>query len=324
MALLTALPEIGYEFLESDIGTITSAEFELTVGTGTKSVSYTISVSDKDYAGSVTSIDNLWDGQKVYFSNGTNAAFPKYNTGKNITSVDATIHETKGLDIGGTLAYAYTVGRTKVDSTVYYTFSFDEGGVTYYIKDAGTSSDNAINKTTDTSDDTIYWTISAGTNSGQWHIVNKSNTSKPTLQVNSSYLSCYNNNQTDPYLFAVTSYSEEAVADAFVERYLHMSEDVSGQCNTYYPILKPVWAAMADLERAGVSGEAYERLQAWAAAHGEHIDSDHMDLVENSHISVFGDLVESGSTVTIIVVTSMIGLSAVGGYFFLRKRKDNY
>lgn len=33
-------------------------------------------------------------------------------------------------------------------------------------------------------------------------------------------------------------------------------------------------------------------------------------------------LSDGGSTVTIIVVTSMIGLSAVGGYFFLRKRKE--
>ena len=321
MALLTAIPEIGYQFLESDIGTVTSAEFELTVGTGTKSVSYTISVVDKDYAAKVTTATNLWDGQEVYFSNGTNAAFPKYSTGKNVSSVDATIHETKGLDIGSTTAFAYTVGRVKIDTTVYYTFSFDEGGNTYYIKDAGTSSDNAINKTTDTTDETIYWTISAGTNSGQWHIVNKSNTSKPTLQVNGAYLSCYKNNQTDPYLFAVTSYDEQTVADAFVDRYLHMGEEVSGQCNTYYPILKPVWAAMADLEKAGVSGAAYERLQAWAAAHGETLDSD-MNLVSASRISLLGVTIQNGNAVAIIVIISMISVTAIGGYFFLRKRKE--
>lgn len=321
MALLTALPEIGYEFIETDIGTVTSAEFELSVGTGTKSVSYTISVVDKDYAGVATDIGDLWDGQKVYFSNGTNAAFPKYSTGKNVTSVDATINETKGLDIGSTTAFAYTVGRVKIESTVYYTFSFDDGGDTYYIKDAGTSSDNAINKTTDTTDTTIYWTISAGTNSGQWHIVNRSNTNKPTLQVNSSYLSCYDNNQTDPYLYVVTPYSEEAVADAFTERYLHMDESVAGQCNTYYPILKPVWAAMGEFEKAALSGAPYERLQAWAAAHGEHLDSD-MNIVANAIISILGNVVQNGNTVAIIVVISMISVTAIGGYFFLKKRKE--
>jgi len=322
MALLTALPEIGYEFIETDIGTVTSAEFELTVGTGTKSVSYTISVIDKDYAGVATDIGDLWDGQKVYFSNGTNAAFPKYSTGKNVTSVDATINETKGLDIGSTTAFAYTVGRVKIESTVYYTFSFDDGGDTYYIKDAGTSSDNAINKTTDTTDTTIYWTISAGTNSGQWHIVNRSNTNKPTLQVNGIYLSCYGNNQTDPYLYVVTPYSEEAVADAFTERYLHMDESVVGQCNTYYPILKPVWAAMGEFEKAALSGAPYERLQAWAAAHGEHLDSD-MNIVANARINILGNVVQNGNTVAIIVVISMISVTCIGGYFFLRKRKED-
>lgn len=322
MALLTALPEIGYEFIETDIGTVTSAEFELSVGTGTKSVSYTISVIDKDYAGVATDIGDLWDGQKVYFSNGTNAAFPKYSAGKNVTSVDATINETKGLDIGSTTAFAYTVGRVKIESTVYYTFSFDDGGDTYYIKDAGTSSDNAINKTTDTTDTTIYWTISAGTNSGQWHIVNRSNTNKPTLQVNGIYLSCYGNNQTDPYLYVVTPYSEEAVADAFTERYLHMDESVVGQCNTYYPILKPVWAAMGEFEKAALSGAPYERLQAWAAAHGEHLDSD-MNIVANARINILGNVVQNGNTVAIIVVISMISVTCIGGYFFLRKRKED-
>lgn len=322
MALLTALPEIGYEFIETDIGTVTSAEFELSVGTGTKSVSYTISVVDKDYAGVATKIGDLWDGQKVYFSNGTDAAFPKYSTGKNVTSVEATIDGTKGLDIGSTSAFAYTVGRVKIESTVYYTFSFDDGGDTYYIKDAGTSSDNAINKTTDTTDTTIYWTISAGTNSGQWHIVNRSNTNKPTLQVNGSYLSCYGNNQTDPYLYVATPHSEEAVADAFTERYLHMDESVAGQCNTYYPILKPVWAAMGEFEKAALSGAPYERLQAWAAAHGEHLDSD-MNLASNIMFNPLQASVKNSGTTIAIIVISAVSLAAIGGYFLFRKKKEN-
>ena len=39
-------------------------------------------------------------------------------------------------------------------------------------------------------------------------------------------------------------------------------------------------------------------------------------------VSPMSILSESGSTVAIVVVVSMIGLSAVGGYFFLRKRKE--
>lgn len=40
-------------------------------------------------------------------------------------------------------------------------------------------------------------------------------------------------------------------------------------------------------------------------------------------ISPVNVISDSGSEVAVILVTSMIGLSAVGGYFFLRKRKEN-
>ena len=38
---------------------------------------------------------------------------------------------------------------------------------------------------------------------------------------------------------------------------------------------------------------------------------------------IANSLLDNGSATAIIIVTSMIGLSAVGGYFFLRKRKEN-
>lgn len=317
---LTFSTEIGYEFVDGDIGsrTITISK---AVGTGDESTSYSITISDKDYATLVTSVTDLWDGQKVYFSNNTDMTVNKYVSGNNVGSSSATFHNTKGLDISSTSGYAYTVGRTKVDTTVYYTFALEDGGVTYYLKDNGTSG-NYLSRSSDTTDDAIYWTISAGSNSGQWAIVNKSVTARPNLQINGNLMACYNNTQVNPYLYKVTAYDEQTVADAFVERYLHMEEEVSGQCNTYYPILKPVWAAMADLEKAGVSGAAYERLQAWAAAHGEHLDSD-MNLASNIMFNPLQASVKnSGTTIAIIVITT-VSLAAIGGYFLFRKKKEN-
>lgn len=320
LAELTFSTEIGYEFVDGDIGsrTITISK---AVGTGDESTSYSITISDKDYATLVTSVTDLWDGQKVYFSNNKDMTVNKYVSGNNVGSSSATFHSTKGLDISSTSGYAYTVGRTKVDTTVYYTFALEDGGVTYYLKDNGTSG-NYLSRSSDTTDDAIYWTISAGSNSGQWAIVNKSVTARPNLQINGALMACYNDTQVNPYLYKVTAYDEQTVADAFVERYLHMEEEVSGQCNTYYPILKPVWAAMADLEKAGVSGAAYERLQAWAAAHGETLDSD-MNLVSASRISILGTTIQNGNAVAIIVIISIISVAAIGGYFFLRKRKED-
>ena len=323
---LTSDPVIGYEFVESDIGTITTATFELEFGTGDEYCEYTITVIDKDYAAAVTNLNSLWDGQKVYFSNGSNAAFQKYESGNNVTSVSATIHGTKGLDIASTTAYAYTVHRMKVDSTVYYLFSVEESGTTYYIKDAGTSSSNAIAKVTDITDTAIYWTLSAGANSGQWVITNRSNTSKANLQVNGSYLSCYNGGQTNPYLYAVSSYSESAVAADFAAGAMHMSESTSGQCVDYYPIAKQVWNAMSEDERLYVDEEqplAYARLVAWAAYHGEIINGSY-NIVSASRISILNTTIgKNGSTVAIIVIVSMISITAIGGYFFLRKKKED-
>ena len=326
---LTSDPVIGYEFVEADIGTITTATFELEFGTGDEYCEYTIAVIDKDYAAPVTNLNSLWDGQKVYFSNGSDAAFPKYSAGNNVSSVSATIHETKGIDIESTSAYQYTVHRMKVDSTVYYLFSLEDSGTTYYIKDAGTSGSsgkNAISKVSDITDTAIYWTLEAGANSGQWIITNRSNEAKPNLQVNGTYLSCYNGGQTDPYLYAVTSYSESAVAADFAAGAMHMSEDISGQCVDYYPIAKQAWNAMSDDEKLYVDEEqplAYARLVAWAAYHGETINGSY-NIVSASRISILNTtLGKNSNTVAIIVIISMISVSCIGGYIFLRKRKEN-
>lgn len=323
---LVSEPAIGYQFVEADIGHITSVIFELEFGTGDEYCDYDINVVDKDYAAPVTNLDSLWDGQKVYFSNGSDAAFPKYSAGNNVSSVSATIHETKGLDIASTTAYAYTVHRMKVDSIVYYLFSVEESGTTYYIKDAGTASSNAITKVSDISDTAIYWTLSAGANEGQWVITNRSNTAKANLQVNGTYLSCYNGGQKNPYLYAVTSYSESAVASDFAAGAMHMSESTSGQCVDYYPIAKQVWNAMSDDEKLNVDEEqplAYARLVAWAAYHGETINGSY-NIVSASRISILNTTIgKNGNTVAIIVVISMISVTCIGGYFFLRRRKEN-
>ncbi|MBR0439389.1 MAG: bacterial Ig-like domain-containing protein [Bacilli bacterium] len=332
---LTFSPEIGYEFVEADIGSQT-INISKAVGTGDESTSYIVTVSDKDYAAAVTSIDNLWDGQKVYFSNGTDSAFPMYTSGNNVSSVSATIHSSKGIDIVSTTAYQYTVGREKVDDTVYYTFALVDNNTIYYLKDAGTTSTNAIAKTTDKTDNTIYWTISAGAKDGQWHIVNKSNTDKPTLQVNGTYLSCYNNNQTDPYLYAVTSYSKEAVAESFKQNALHFADyDPSqstkgkdtgaGWCkdseHNYYQHAKNVWNAMTNDERGAVDQDALDRLSAWASANGDVLNGTNV-LSTRTSIS---SLLREGSAVSIvIIVSSAVTLTAIGGYFFIRRRKKQY
>ncbi len=326
LGLLTFSPAIGTTLTTSH----TSVTVYVTAYGSSVSQSYSITVNEKPYASLVSNVTDLWDGQEIYFASSATATKvgTKHAGGNNMGSANGVYVENKGLSINDTEdAQKYTIGRVKIDSVIYYTFSFVDNGKLYYLSDTGTSNSNSLGRTDTISDiagNCIYFTISIS--DGAATITSKTNTSKPVLRWNgsSSIFACYQSGaQTAPYLFAVTPYDEEAVAGAFTERYLHMDENVSGQCNTYYPILKPVWAAMGAYEKAALTGEPYERLQAWAAAHGEHLDSN-MNLVENTRIGLLNVVGgENTNTVAIIVIISVVSMTAIGGYFFLRKRKEN-
>ena len=320
LGALTFAPAIGYTFVDDDIGTVTSVIAELELGTGDEYIEYTIAVTDKSYAAQVTDVANLWDGQQIYFGASDGSRVNVAHAGGNqLTSQEANVHETKGLCLDDLEhSAAYTVHREMIDGVIYY--SFQNGG--YYLE-ASNTSNNYLTRT-DTLSDNCRYTISIS--SGEVTMTNKGNSSRPEFRWNSgsSWFSQYQSSSTldKAVIYAITSYSEEAVADAFVEQYLHMDESVSGQCNTYYPILKPVWAAMGGLEKAALSGAPYERLQAWAAAHGEHLDSD-MNLASNIMFNPLQTSVKNSSTTIAIIAISAVSLAAIGGYFLFRKKKEN-
>lgn len=324
LASLTFDPAIGYTFTESDIGTATIA-IELAVGSGDEITGYDVTVADKDYAALVTDIEDLWDGQKVYFSNGSDMAINKYTSGNNVDSSSATIHPTKGLDIASTSGYAYTVIRVNIDGTIYYAFALYEEEDVYYLKDNGTSG-NYLAKTDDRSDDAIYWTISAGANSGQWTITKRSNEHRPYLQINDPLMACYNNTQTDPYLYAVTSYDAGAVAEAFEENRMHMTDYTTeeGWCkdseHDYYGQAKAVWNAMDTTERGAVSANAKARLAAWAAANGQTYNKDNSAISAANRFAPLGVNTSDNKSVLWLLVALGAGTAALGGFAFMAKR----
>lgn len=327
LGALTFAPAIGYEFLESDIGTVTSVIAELEVGTGDEYVEYTISVSDKTYAAQVTSVTDLWDGQQIYFGASDGSKVNVAHAGGNqLTSQEANVHETKGLCVDDLEHKTpYTVHREQISGVTYYSFQNDG----YYLEASSTSS-NYLTRT-DTLSDNCRYIISIS--SGEVTMTNKGNSSRPEFRWNSgsSWFSQYQTSSTldKAVIYAITSYSEQAVADSFAENWLHMSDYNSnlGWCadeeHAYYANLKPVWAAMGEYEKAALSAAAQARLEAWAAANGEHLDSD-MNLVANTKINPIA--LTNGSSdsnaIIIVVITAVISLSAIGGYFFLRKRRE--
>lgn len=325
LGALTFAPAIGYTFVDSDIGTVTSVIAELEVGTGDEYIEYTIAVTDKTYAAQVTAVSDLWDGQQIYFGNGSDRVNVVHAGGNQLTSQEATIHATKGLCIDDLEhSAAYTVHREKIDDVVYY--SFQNGG--YYLE-ASNTSNNYLTRTTTLSDKCRY-TISIS--SGEVTMTNKGNADRPQFRWNSSsnWFSQYASSSTldKAVIYAITSYSESAVASYFEETWLHMSDYTTSQgwCadeeHAYYSKAKVVWQAMDEYEKAAISAEGEARLSAWAAANGETLDSN-MDLVTAARISPLANVVNNGATVAIIVV-SAITLTSIGGYFFIRRRKKQY
>ena len=65
----------------------------------------------------------------------------------------------------------------------------------------------------------------------------------------------------------------------------------------------------------------WARLSAWATANGDSLNSSNQ--LANARISPLANIVGNTNTIAIIVVISMISITCIGGYFFLRKRKEN-
>ena len=114
-----------------------------------------------------------------------------------------------------------------------------------------------------------------------------------------------------------------------------MYNDTEGQCNAKLDqaITKLNNLTQAELDKFSgytlqqdyVIATARERLNAWATSKGKTIDYSTAGHVAagSAVYSVLKTLNKNTNTVAIIVIISMVSVTAIGGYFFLRKRKEN-
>ena len=131
---------------------------------------------------------------------------------------------------------------------------------------------------------------------------------------------------------------DKAAVQEFVE-YLHMTSYTtnSGYCKDnehhYYLTAK---AAYNDLIYGNATRENYfatdsdfaaakARYEAWAAANGDLAPYDGNDDIQSMRSSLLGigTNVENTNTIAIIVIISMVSVTAIGGYFFIKRRKVN-
>ena len=133
-----------------------------------------------------------------------------------------------------------------------------------------------------------------------------------TAQVRIDSASCYTFAQS----------AAEAV-QSFIDNYMHMDEDVEGQCLTLYAPAKAAFNAMSAEARELFATDAtykaaYDRLVAWAAAHGEELNSSNV-LALNPE---FVDASNNGSTI-IIIIAATFAVTTFGAILLIRKKKHS-
>ena len=156
------------------------------------------------------------------------------------------------------------------------------------------------------------------------------------LQYNSQSprFACYTGGQHDVSIYISSNSSKTSVlgAQTYANKYLHMRDyiDADGSCmnnsdNHYYSTAKTAYASLTSQEKTEFAGltDAVARLQAWARANGEIFDPSAKTFSASPRVSLLNVMGKNTNTVAIIVIISMVSVTAIGGYFFLRKRKEN-
>lgn len=109
-------------------------------------------------------------------------------------------------------------------------------------------------------------------------------------------------------------------------RYEAADEDPNNQCLDKFSVAKEYFEGLTKAQRNTfmtssdyVISSARERLQAWAKHQGQSINVNNDDYVINRYSN---PVINYDYTLITIIVVSGIGIISLGGYFFLRKRKN--
>ena len=110
-----------------------------------------------------------------------------------------------------------------------------------------------------------------------------------------------------------------------------MFEDTVGQCNTKFDIAQGYFNNMPSYQKNlfmtsndFVISSARTRLQDWAKALGKQIVSENGDyVIKTVKPNNFIISNENNNLLTLIIIVSTLGISIIGGYFYLKKKKHS-
>ena len=109
-----------------------------------------------------------------------------------------------------------------------------------------------------------------------------------------------------------------------------MYEDTNNQCTTKFVTAKGYFEGLSSSERSTfmtssdyVISTARERLQAWAANQGKTISYSGGDYIVSGMRNTGFSLVQNNNGVVFtVIIVSVLTITSLGGYFLLRKRKE--
>ena len=151
---------------------------------------------------------------------------------------------------------------------------------------------------------------------------------------NTSIFNCYSSGQKDIYLFR--QIPDKTIVSEFVTTNMHMSDydkngsigstGGNGSCTTYYATASAAYALLDEEQQLvfatdGDFTAAKARFSEWARINGGTFDSETGAFSPSRSITIVDGL-NSTNIITIIIITSVISLASVGGYFLLRRRKE--
>ena len=306
-------------FVAGDVGEGIENTVSLTIGLVTKQVSYTFDVINPPTYSVAT---DLYEGMKVILVDTAGYAVGAYGSNQygvitNMTASDGVVTDSKE-------ALEFTI-------RIYG----DKFGLQYgskYVSYSGASNDAYQSSTLG---DNESWKLDE--NGLLWC---GDESAGRYLQINGTLkAACYTGSQKHLSLYASSGSTKTDIlaAETFIYRYLHMRDYLGeegqdglnycldtgdGDGKNYFDDAATAYASLSSQAKIEFkkNTEAVNRFNAWASANHKTINLD--TGVVSGLNEALPMLTESNNAPIIITVISVLSLTALGGFFFIKKRKE--
>ncbi len=319
----------------NDIHTLTfsaNGNYDVTISAGSFSITVTYNVTG-------IAVPDAWPcaGQYIVNSEGSyKASGVTYTFKMEFNGVASQLGKDSAYTFAPKALVVLTVAATSSEGE--YQISYSENSTTYYL---AAKTKGKLDVTTDSTSSDTHFTFSETTKGYK----------ATSTSLKDSGKDCfidYNPNSGNGRFAMYSSaqkgadfipYNETIKAGAFIETYMHVEIDTSetGQSTGYqtckgtgyYDDAKSAFNALdSDVREEFITNASfndyYLRLVNWAAANGDALNSNNQLAKASKPNLLFAETNNSTTnTVAAVVVISMVSVTAIGGYFFIKRREQN-